>query len=57
MREEEEKLRLLREQGFAKRQELIKLGEDLKKTLEAKILELEEKKSKTETEKNDLESK
>ncbi|RNA29097.1 glucosidase 2 subunit beta [Brachionus plicatilis] len=57
MREEEEKMRLLREQGFAKRQELIMLGEEFKKTLEAKVAELEDKKSKTESEKNELEAK
>lgn len=56
MREEEEKLRLLKEQGFAKRQELIKLGEEFKKSLEAKIIELEDKKSKIELEKTELES-
>ncbi len=34
MREEEEKLRLLREQGFNKRKELIQLGDDFKKTVQ-----------------------
>ena len=34
MREEEEKLRVLREQGFNKRKELIQLGDDFKKSVQ-----------------------
>jgi hypothetical protein len=34
MREEEEKLRLLREQGHAKRKELIEQGNELKKVIQ-----------------------
>ena len=34
MREEEEKLRLLRDQGFLKRKELIELGNEFKKTIQ-----------------------
>ena len=34
MREEEEKLRQLRDQGFLKRKELIELGNELKKTIQ-----------------------
>ena len=37
MREEEEKLRLLREQGHAKRKELIEQGNELKKAIQVQL--------------------
>lgn len=37
MREEEERVRQLKEQGFVKRKELIELGEQLKKTIQVII--------------------
>lgn len=37
MREEEEKLRLLREQGHAKRKELIEQGNELKKAIQVTL--------------------
>ena len=64
MREEEEKQTQLRDQGFVKRKELIELGNEFKKAIQANLLELETKKLSTQEErakaeevKNQLESK
>ena len=64
MREEEEKQRQLRDQGFLKRKELIELGNEFKKAIQANLEQLEAKKLSTQEErakaeeiKNHLESK
>lgn len=55
MREEEEKMRKLKEEGFAKRQELIQQGNEFKTTLQNQLKELEDKKQILENERSALE--
>ena len=38
MREDEEKIRKLKEQGFNKRKELIEIGNELKKTVQVCLI-------------------
>jgi hypothetical protein len=55
MREEQDKLKKLRDEGFIKRQELIQLGTELRKSLQQRMQELEAKKTAAQEEKNKIE--
>ena len=55
MRAEEEKLKQLRDQGFLKRKELVELGNELRKSIQSNMEELEVKKLSKQAERAKLE--
>ena len=57
MKEEEEKLKLLRDQGMVKRKELMNQGNEIKENLRNKLIELESRKINAELERKVLEEK